>query len=207
MKRIITVNTTMKSILAVIGIFLLAAILLFAFNACGRTSDHPEKVVEAFMRDLQKQEFTQAAGLMRPDATALQLLREQDELQVGTGALVGFACRNMKYEVTGVETAGETSTVFTDITIPDVSVLLQDYLREALMMALVDHGNADLRTSLQNLLLLKTDAYEAAGGFGTRTAEVEIVLSRIDGAWGIQDVGNLEFAMIGGFEQLFEPET
>ena len=207
MKRIITVNTKMKSILAVIGIFLLAAILLFAFNACGRTSDHPEKVVEAFMRDLQKQEFTQAAGLMRPDATALQLLREQDERQVGTGALVGFACRNMKYEVTGVETAGETSTVFTDITIPDVSALLQDYLREALMMALVDHGNADLRTSLQNLLMLKTDAYEAAGGFGTRTAEVEIVLARIDGAWAIQDVGNLEFAMIGGFEQLFEPET
>ena len=159
------------------------------------------------MRDLQKQEFTQAAGLMRPDAIALQLLREQDELQVGTGALVGFACRNMKYEVTGVETAGETSTVFMDITIPDVSALLQDYLREALMMALVDHGNADLRTSLQNLLMLKTDAYEAAGGFGTRTAEVEIVLARLDGAWAIQDVGNLEFAMIGGFEQLFEPET
>ena len=73
------------------------------------------------------------------------------------------------------------------------------------MLALINDKGDDLRTSLQDLLRVKVGEFSAAGDFVTRTSQVELLLAYTGKQWRIQNAGNLEFAMIGGFDQLFEP--
>ncbi len=184
-----------------------AAFLTLAVCACSGPT-RPDTTADSFLDALKSRDYEQAATYLAPGTTLRLLLPDAAGAQAGTLALVDFSCKNLTYEITGSETAGDSSAVHVAIGVPDMTGLLQDYLREALVMALVDKGDGeqDLRTALQTLLQIKVETFAATQAFDLKQSDVTLTMVRSGDRWTIQDAGNLEFAMIGGFEQLFGPE-
>lgn len=179
--------------------------LVLGMASCG-SNNAPEQAVASFMQDLRDGERERVAAGLAPGTTLMLLLPADPAAQPGTTALLSFACSNLSYTVTGGVREGESATVEMDITVPDMTVLLQEYFREALLRTLVDAGG-DLGTSLQTLLAEKVGAFSAQGPFELRTSHVVLALVKVDNHWKINDLGNLEIAVIGGFEQMFGSVT
>ncbi len=180
---------------------LIGLTMVFSAVSCGGNSA-PEQAVASFMQELQEGNRDRVAAGLAP-GTSLSLLLPADPVsQPGTSALLSFACSRLTYTVTGGEREGDTTTVEVDVTVPDMTVLLQDYLREALLRTLVD-SSGDLGVLLQTLLAEKVEVFSSREPFETRTSHVVLSLDKVEDRWKISDPGNLEIAVIGGFEQMF----
>jgi len=175
--------------------------MIFASVSCGG-SNAPEQAVASFMQDLQHGEHDKVAAGLAPGTSLFLLLPADPMAQPGTTGLLSFACSHLTYTVTGSVREGDSARVDVDVTVPDMTLLLQDYLREALLRTLVD-SSGDLGTSLQTMLAEKVEAFSSRETFDPRTSHVVLLLEKVEDHWKISDPGNLEIAVIGGFEQMF----
>ena len=180
---------------------LICLAMVFTAVSCGGNTA-PEQAVDSFMRDLQDGDRDRVADGLAPGTSMLLLLSADPVAQPGTTALLSFARSHLTYTLTGGEREGDAATVEVDVTVPDMTPLLQDYLREALLLTLVD-SSGDLRAALQTLLAEKVDVFSSREPFETRTSHVVLSLEKVEDRWKISDAGNLEIAVIVGFEQMF----
>ena len=168
------------------SIFLIALVLLLCAG-CARPIEDETRPTAAAGAETPREALEAAMEVLSGEENDLPVFQGADgspvSVTVNTG-LAGVISRQSSYEVKSVETENGTATASLEITVPDISKLVHQALQ-----SMDGFDEEAFAAALEALLEQNTD---------TKTYEVTVELTEIQGCWCIVPNAELSNALTGG---------
>lgn len=182
-----------KKFLPIIAVMLLLAIVL---TGCGK-GETPEQAVTSALNAIKNEDWETAEKYFTGEFSEEDLENSEDE-----GEILNLLFRNLSFNIVSSSEDGDTATVKTELTNIDMNVLMKEYIREAMAIAMEnalagDNAKSDeeMEAEIQQLL---TDLLEKEDN-ETVTTTIDINLTKQDNSWIIEADDEFLDALSGGF--------
>lgn len=182
-----------KKFLPIIAVMLLLAIVL---TGCGK-GETPEQAVTSALNAIKNEDWETAEKYFTGEFSEEDLENSEDE-----GEILNLLFRNLSFNIVSSSEDGDTATVKTELTNIDMNVLMKEYIREAMAIAMENalagddaKSDEEMEAEIQQLL---TDLLEKEDN-ETVTTTIDINLTKQDNSWIIEADDEFLDALSGGF--------